>query len=85
MTRFTLTIGEQSIDFTEADMAAMDSALTGATNMPGREIVRGGSERFVSVIRHREGDESRPSHMTHRATIQRLTDLRRGPDTETDC
>ena len=30
MKRFTMKIGNQSIDFTEADMESMDSALTGA-------------------------------------------------------
>ena len=84
MKRFTMKIGEQSIDFTEADMESMDSALTGAVNLPGREIVRGGSERFVSVTQHKEGNAP-GHHAEHPANRHLLTDLHRGPSIETDC
>lgn len=84
MKRFTMKIGEQSIDFTEADMASMDSALTGAFNLPGREIVRGGNERFVAITMHREGASPR-HHAEHPANRHLLTDLYRGPGIETDC
>ncbi|MFC0337605.1 hypothetical protein SAMN05421848_1606 [Kushneria avicenniae] len=84
MKRFTMKIGNQSIDFTEADMESMDSALTGAINLPGREVVRGGSERFVSVTQHKS-NASPGHHAEHPANRHLLTDLHRGPSIETDC
>lgn len=37
MKRFTLTVGSQSLQFTEQDIAALNEALNEAINRAGRE------------------------------------------------
>lgn len=86
MKRFTLTVGSQSLQFTEQDIGAFDEALNVATNRAGREVVRhSASGSRVAVLMEREGGG-------HHSTLARdpntvlMRDLHRSPGYEqTDC
>lgn len=87
MKHFVLTINGQSVTFSEGDLKAMDSAMTAAANLPGREIQRSGqSGTVMAVLQDDAGDGHFRDRLPLAANTQRLTDLKRGPaETLTDC
>ncbi|WP_110686502.1 hypothetical protein [Salinicola aestuarinus] len=86
MKRFTLTVGGQSLQFTEQDIPALDEALNVATNRAGREVVRhseGGTR--VAVLMERAGSGGKHSALPRDPNTVLMRDQRRGPPVETDC
>ncbi|RXE48972.1 hypothetical protein [Chromohalobacter israelensis] len=86
MKRFTLTVGEQSLNFTEQDIPALDEALNVATKRAGREVVRhSASGSRVSVLMERADSGGKHSTLPHDPSTVLMRDLHRGPPIETDC
>lgn len=86
MKRFTLTVGAQSLNFTEEDIPALDEALNVATNRAGREVVRhSASGERVAVLMERKGSGGKHSTLPRDPNTVLMRDLHRGPTLETDC
>lgn len=85
MKRFTLTIGNQSLQFSEQDIPALDEALNVAINRAGREVVRHSANgNRITVLMEREHGGNH-STMPRDPNTVLMHDLHRGPLIETDC
>ncbi|WP_110601528.1 hypothetical protein [Salinicola lusitanus] len=87
MKRFTLTVGGQTLDFTDQDVPALDEALNVAINSAGREVVRhSASGERIAVLMHRNGGIGKHSTLPRDPNTVLMRDLNRGPDYDlTDC